>query len=99
MSQLFLGSLLDWLSRSSLTAQQNSEVTRVLTSKRGGFVGTESIVRLREESAGGAGSGVAKQARRCAARCAKTEAGVCGGRGRLAECAGPEQTACRTGAD
>lgn len=73
---------------------KNNEVQRFLTSKRRGFVGTESIVRLGEETTGGACSSAAKKAGRCATRCTKAEAGAGGGGGRLAECAGAKQSAC-----
>lgn len=70
----------------------NNKGERVLTSKRCGFVGTEGIVLLGEESTAVAWSSVSKQAGGRATRCTKAEASAGGGGRRLAECTGPEQT-------
>lgn len=67
-----------------------------LTSKGSGFVCTESIVRLWEETACGASPRVAKQASWCATHCPKTKASAGGGSGWLAECAGPKKSTFET---
>lgn len=68
-----------------------------LTPKGSGFVCTECIVLLWEESACGASPRVAKQTGWCAAGSPKTKASASGGSGRLAESIGPKKSTCETG--
>ena len=72
----------------------DSDIKRVLTSERGGFIGSKSIVLLGKESPSGARCTAAKQACWSATRCTKSKTCAGGGSCWLTECTGSKQTAC-----